>query len=456
MNATATGKVLVVEDDEAMRLLLEDELGDAGYDVVAATNGVSALRALSAGGIDVVVSDVIMPEMRGDQLLAEMRVRHRDVPVVLITGFGSIDSAVGAMKAGAFHYVAKPFHMPQLLSTLEEALQDRRLVRRMDEMRAKLGKGSQHIVAESPEMRQCLELAIKAAASRSHVLLLGESGTGKELVARMIHEESARKDKPFVPVNCSAIPEALLESHLFGHRRGAFTDAREDRSGLFQEAAGGTIFLDEIGDMPLALQVKILRVLQEGEIHPLGAPMPIPVDVRVIAATHRDLEARVASGEFRQDLFYRLHVLVIRIPALRERPDDILPLAAHFLAKHGERHGRPGCTLAPEALHLLVRHGWPGNVRELENTIERCIVLGRREEISAEDLPESIGPRGTPLQETNLPESYARRSMAEVEREHILRVLNATDGNKAAAARMLGLDRKTLSRKLAAWGPRPD
>jgi DNA-binding NtrC family response regulator len=440
------GRILVVEDDAEMRLLLEEEIAEAGYAVQTATDGAEALRRIAAGGFDVVVTDVIMPGMRGDELLSELRARHRDVPVVLITAFGSIDSAVGAIKAGAYHYVSKPFHMPQLLATLENALQERRLVQRLDELRARIDQGSQRIVTESPVMRQCLDLALKAAASQSHVLLLGESGTGKELVARWIHEQSVRQDRPFVPVNCSAIPESLLESHLFGHRRGAFTDAREDRAGLLQEAAGGTIFLDEIGDMPLSLQAKILRVLQEREIHPLGAPMPVGVDVRVVAATHRDLDALVAEGRFRQDLYYRLHVLVIRIPPLRERPDDVLPLAAHFLAKHGERHGKPGCSLSADALRLLMNHSWPGNVRELENTIERCIVLGRDGEIGADDLPETVL-----LRNSALPEATERRSIAEVEREHILRVLRATDGNKAAAARMLGVDRKTLYRKLASW-----
>jgi len=447
---TPLGRILVVEDDEAMRLFLEEELRDAGYEVITATDGVAALHHFASAVIDVVVSDVIMPGMRGDELLAELRARHREVPVVLITAFGSIDSAVGAIKAGAYHYVSKPFHMPQLLTTLEKALHERRLVQRLDELRARIDQGSQRIVSESPLMSQCLDLALKAAASRSHALLLGESGTGKELIARWIHEQSAYAGKPFIPVNCSAIPESLLESHLFGHLRGAFTDAREDRSGLFQEAAGGTIFLDEIGDMPLALQAKILRVLQEKEVHPLGAPMPVPVDVRVIAATHRDLDALVAAGQFRQDLYYRLHVLVIRVPPLREHPEDVLPLAAHFLAKHGQRHGRPACTLSADALQLLVDHSWPGNIRELENTIERCIVLGESDEIGAEDLPESLVARGAGLMDPS-----ERRSMAEVEREHILRVLHATDGNKAAAARMLGLDRKTLYRKLAAWDAPP-
>jgi two-component system response regulator HydG len=449
MNATL-GRILVVEDDEAMRNLLEEELREAGYDVITATDGVVALHQFSTGVIDVVVSDVIMPGMRGDELLAELRARHRNVPVVLITAFGSIDSAVGAIKAGAYHYVSKPFHMPQLLSTLEKAMQERRLVQRLDELRARIDQGSQRIVWESPLMSQCLDQALKAAASHSHALLLGESGTGKELIARWIHEQGARAGEPFVPVNCSAIPESLLESHLFGHLRGAFTDAREDRSGLFQEAAGGTIFLDEIGDMPLALQARILRVLQEKEIHPLGAPMPVPVDVRVVAATHRDLDALVAAGQFRQDLYYRLHVLVIRVPPLREHPEDILPLAAHFLAKHGMRHDRPAITLSADALKLLVEHPWPGNIRELENTIERCIVLGESDEIGVEDLPESVFARGGTSADPG-----ERRSMAEVEREHILRVLHATDGNKAAAARMLGLDRKTLYRKLAAWDAPP-
>jgi two-component system response regulator HydG len=299
-------------------------------------------------------------------------------------------------------------------------------------------------------MQTALDLVQRAAAADSAVLLLGESGTGKELLARALHAGSPRRDGPFIAVNCSAIPDTLLESQLFGHRRGAFTDAREDRRGLFQAAAGGTMLLDEIGDMPAGLQAKLLRVLQEREIHPIGAPAPIPVDVRVVAATHCDLQARIAQGRFRQDLYYRLNVIAVRIPPLRERPADILPLVAHFLEKHGRRLGRAACSVSPRALEALRRYSWPGNVRELENAIERALVLGRDDVIWPEDLPEAVrGPRPADV----LPPA-GTRPLVEVEREHIARTLRAVRWNKAAAARLLGMDRKTLYRKIEAHGIR--
>jgi transcriptional regulator with PAS, ATPase and Fis domain len=275
---------------------------------------------------------------------------------------------------------------------------------------------------------------------------LGESGTGKELLALGLHAESPRRDRPFIAVNCSAIPETLLESQLFGHRRGAFTDAREDRAGLFQGADSGTIFLDEIGDMPVGPQAKLLRVLQQKEIHPLGAPAPVRVDVRIVAATHRDLELLVREGRFRQDLYYRLNVIAVRIPPLRERPEDLAPLVAHFLNKHGQRLGRSRCTVAPEVMERLGRHSWPGNVRELENVIERALVLGRGDVIRIGDLPEPLlGPV------VNKDASGEVRLLAEVEKEQIVKALHSARGNKTAAARLLGLDRKTLYRKLEAY-----
>jgi transcriptional regulator with PAS, ATPase and Fis domain len=299
------------------------------------------------------------------------------------------------------------------------------------------------IVVESRAMRNVMSMIDRAARRDTPVVLIGESGTGKELLARLLHQRSDRAHAPFIAVNCSAIPETLLESELFGHRRGAFTDARNDQPGLFQAAHRGTIFLDEIGDMAGSLQGKLLRVLQEREVQPLGAQTPVPVDVRIVTATHRDLDALVADGRFRQDLLYRINVIEVRVPPLRDRPDDVAALVAHFLDKHGARLGRPGCTVSDEAMLVLRRHTWPGNVRELENAIERALVLGTGPVIGVEDLPDNLR-RQTP----SIAHGDIGRRLADVEREHILRTLRAVKGNKSAAARTLGLNRKTLYRKL--------
>jgi DNA-binding NtrC family response regulator len=441
--------VLVVEDDAAMRELLEDELGDAGYAVLTAGEGGEALAQIARRRVDAVITDLRMPGMPGRDLLEEIRLREPGVPVLIITAFGSIDAAVDAVKAGAYHFISKPFQIAQLLTSLEEAIRDRERERDLARFTETVGRSG--IVAECHAMKKMLDLVRRAARADTPVLLLGESGTGKELIAKALHEENAARKGRFVAVNCSAIPESLLESQLFGHRRGAFTDAREDRLGLFQEADGGTIFLDEIGDMPHALQGKLLRVLQENEVLPLGASVPVPIDVRVIAATHRDLEESVREGRFRQDFYYRLNVIVIRIPPLRDRREDLLPLIAHFLNKYGERLGRSGVTVSPEALTAMFRHPWPGNVRELENVIERALVLGRRPVIGVEDLPDSLW-RPSPIPPA---EGSTVGPMAQIEREHILRTLRSVAGNKAAAARVLGVDRKTLYRKLKAYGIDP-
>jgi two-component system response regulator AtoC len=445
---TDNGTLLVVEDDEEMRLFLEEELHDRGFRVIGARRGPEALDRLAEGPVDAVITDLKMPDMQGDELLAELRARDRDLPVVLITAFGSIETAVGAIKAGAYHYLAKPFRMECLLATVESALREKHLRDEVRRLREAFEERRFAIVAQSPGMKQVLDLVRRAATADTPVLLTGESGTGKELLARALHSGSPRSSRPFLAVNCSAIPETLLESQLFGHRRGAFTDAREDRRGLLMEAQGGTVLLDEIGDMPASLQAKILRTLQEKEVHPLGAPAPIKVDVRIVAATHRDLEALVAEGRFRHDLYYRLNVITIRVPPLRERMDDLVPLIAHFLEKHGRRLGRSGCALSPEAMEALLRHSWPGNARELENVIERALVLGRDDALRLDDLPETLRGRPAPIASTGGPP----RPLSEVERDHIVRTLREARGNKAAAARLLGLDRKTLYRKLELYG----
>jgi two-component system response regulator HydG len=444
----AKARVLVVEDDVEMLALLQTELEEAGLEVLTATRADEALEVARRHAVDVVVTDLVMPGMKGDELLRRLRALAPGTPVVIMTAFGSIESAVDAMREGAFHYVTKPFRVEQLIVTIENALAERRMKR---ELAGLAGVTSKHpgIVAHSPGMQRTLDLVERSAPADTPVLILGESGTGKELLARALHGAGPRRARAFMAVNCSAIPETLLEGQLFGHRRGAFTDAREDRRGLFQEADGGTILLDEIGDMPLALQAKLLRVLQEKEVHPLGAPAPVPVDVRVVAATHRDLERLSHDGRFRPDLYYRLNVIAIQIPPLRERPEDLLPLVAHLLSRHGRRLGRADATVSLEAMEIFRRHAWPGNVRELENVIERALVLGRDATIRIEDLPDylrqgllgSVGPRDV-------------RLLADMEREQIIKALRAVGGNKTAAARLLGLDRKTLYRKIEVYGIR--
>ena len=438
--------VLVVEDDPDMRQLILEELAEQGHDVVAAADGVEALEQHARHRIDVIVTDNMMPSMKGMELLAEMQRRDPEIPVVLITAFGSIGSAVEAMKSGAYHYIAKPFLMEDLLVIVHSAVEARRLQQEMSRLPDDHPSSFHGIVGESAAMRNTMNLVLRAAEVDSPVLLMGESGTGKELLARALHEGSPRSHGPFVAVNCSAIPKTLVESQLFGHRRGAFTDAREDHQGYFQRADGGTLFLDEIGDMPLSVQGKLLRALQEHEVQPLGATTAIPVDARVVAATHRDLERRVEAGLFRSDLFYRLNVIVINIPSLRERPEDIVALVAHFLRKHGSRLGRER-IVSPEALEALRRYTWPGNVRELENAIERAIVLSHEPVIGPSDLPDKIRSRPPRTEVVS-----SMRSIAELEQEHILRTLREVKGNKAAAARILGFDRKTLYRKLEQYG----
>ena len=443
MKKTA-GTVLIVEDDDAMRMLLDEQLTEAGYRVFTAVEGAEGLEQVLRHSVDVVVTDLKMPGMKGDELLEAIRSRDPELPVVVITAFGSIESAVETMKAGAYHYVAKPFRMNQLLVTVGNALRERRLRQELQDLKSIMGKGRWGIVAESVSMRRVLDLVSRAAASDSPILIQGESGTGKELIARAFHAESPRANGPFVALNCSAIPEALLESQLFGHRKGAFTDAREDHRGLFQEAEGGTLFLDEIGDMALPLQAKLLRALQEREVRPIGASATIRVNVRILAATHQDLDQWVKEGRFRSDLFYRLNVITVKIPPLRDRPEDLVPLIAHFLDKHGRRLDRPGWTVASDTLELFKHHSWPGNVRELENVIERGLILGRDQRITPDDLPESVHDRAPLRAEAG----HSSRPIAEVEKEHIVRTLRAVRGNKAAAARILGFDRKTLYRKL--------
>jgi DNA-binding NtrC family response regulator len=438
----------VVDDDAAMCDFLKEELEREGYAVEVARSGRAGIERVKQGGVDLVVSDVKMPDLDGLDLLREVREVSPTPYVITITAFGSIDTAIRAVKLGAYDYITKPFEIEQLVLVVDKALSERDLRSEVERLREEVAQtyGFGNMIGRSEAMREVFELVRRMAGSGAGVLITGESGTGKELVAKAIHYASPRKNRPFLAVNCAAIPETLLESDLFGYKRGAFTDARADRQGLFVEADGGTIFLDEIGELPLTLQPKLLRALQEREVRPLGAARSERVDVRVIAATNRDLEARLRAGRFREDLYYRLNVLSVHLPPLRDRTDDILPLAEHFLARSAERAGKRLRGFKEAAKNLLLAYAWPGNVRELENVVERAVALAEGDIVGAEDLPPSMRDRKN---QDQLATALAQGlTLDQLEREYIQRVLEAEGGNKTRAAQRLGLDRKTLYRKL--------
>jgi DNA-binding NtrC family response regulator len=430
---------MVVEDEAGVRELLEEVLTGAGYEVVGLSNGAEALEALSSSEeADLVITDLRMPGLGGEQVLAELKARWPELNVVVITAFGSIESAIEMVKAGAYDYLTKPFGSDELLLTVHRAMEESRLRREVS--RLARGEGSvPGLVGASRAMREVTGLIARVGPSPLPVLVTGESGTGKELVARAIHRASGLG--PFVAVNCAALPNDLLESELFGHERGAFSGAVKDKPGLFEAADGGILFLDEIGDLPLQLQPKLLRALESGEIRRVGATAARIVRTRVIAATNKDLQAEVRDGRFREDLFWRLNVLSIHVPALRERPADIALLVEHFAA---------GVCVTPGAMARLLAHPWPGNVRELRNTLERASTLRESDSIGVEDLPAGFSA----VQREGLLTTGADQQLPlrDVERSYILMVLQGTGGNKSRAAEILGLDRKTLYRKLEEFG----
>ena len=457
-----TGRVLVAEDDAALRELLVEVLTGAGHRVTAVPNGAEALARLTAtSAYDVVLTDVVMPGLGGEAVLAGAQERVPDVPVILMTAFGSIDAAVRMVRAGAFDYVTKPVGTAELLKAIERAVRQSRTSRdestasaaasalgvsRVSEgLRARVFGG---LVAESKSMQSLLALVERVAASPHPVLLTGESGSGKEGLAHAIHALSQRG--PFIVVNCGAIPEPLIESELFGHERGAFTGADRERPGLVAAAEGGTLFLDEIGELPLALQPTLLRFLESGEARRVGATESRRYDVRVIAATHRDLEDETRAGRFREDLFWRLNVLPLEVAPLRERVADVLPLARKFIAESGSAH-----TLDPATEALLTTYAWPGNVRELRNAMHRAVTFSTGALVTPDDLP----PR---LREANRATALVAHASQQllplraVERAYVLDIVRRTDGNKSRAAEILGLDRKTLYRKLAEYAQEPD
>ena len=441
--------VLVAEDNQAMRELLKEELQDAGYTVKAAANGSSALETLRMFPADVVITDLRMPQVDGFDLIRDIMAGQTPPHIIMITAFGSIESAIKAVKLGAYDYLTKPFEIEQLLLIVHKALSERELRKKVERLQAEVEQRFHfdNIVAHSQPMREVLTLVSRIANSTATVLVTGESGTGKELIARAIHYNSPRADQPFIAVNLAALPETLIEGELFGHKRGAFTDARSDRKGLFSEANQGTIFLDEIGELAPSLQAKLLRVLQEQEIRPIGASNWESVDVRVVAATNRDLTAMLKEGTFREDLYYRLNVIHIPLPPLRNRPGDIVPLTKYFLAQAGAQQTPPrSLSISQKAQKALLAYPWPGNIRELQNILERGTALCQSDTIEIEDLPTEI----TSQRSTGFLTAAAERglSLAQLEQEYIEQVLQQEGGNKTRAAQRLGLDRKTLYRKL--------
>ncbi|MCZ7619230.1 MAG: sigma-54 dependent transcriptional regulator [Myxococcota bacterium] len=442
--------VLVVDDDDAMREMIVSLLEDEGLTAAGAATADEALERLTDFECDVVLSDIRMPGRSGIDLLGEIREMRPETAVVLMTAFGSIDSAVEAIRAGATDYITKPFKKDALLVTLEKAFERRALEEENRRLRRAVDRTSSFgdLLGASPVMREIFALIRKIADGRSSVLITGDSGTGKEVVARTIHFSGARSARPFVPINCTAIPEGLLESELFGHVKGAFTGAHITKRGLFEQANGGTLFLDEIGDLGPSLQGKLLRVLQDREIRPVGGNTSVKVDVRIIAATNRNLRHEIEAGRFRRDLFYRLNVIPIEIPPLRERPEDIPLLASACLRKHADNRA---FHLTPAAIERLQRCRWDGNIRELENVIERTIALCEGPEIGPDDLPLPDEPgvaQGLPDGARLLQEALvAPLSLAELEDRYIDEVLEHTHGNKVQAARILGINRRTLYRR---------
>ncbi len=441
-------RILLVEDDQALVTLMTLELKRRGFSVEPAKSGAEGLKKLESSPYDLVVTDLKLGDLDGLEILAASKKLQPDAEVLMLTGHGSITVAVAAMKAGAFDFLAKPVEPEELSILLAKALEHKKLVGEVRRLREEVkGKYSfEGIVYAGPQMNRVLELVKKVAASESTVLIEGESGTGKELIARALHENSPRRAGAFVAINCGALPEGLLESELFGHVKGSFTGAERNKRGLFEEASGGTLFLDEISETTPALQVKLLRALQEGEIRRVGDNHPIKVSGRLVTATNRDLPKLVKEGKFREDLYYRLKVFPIHIPPLRERPEDVIPLAEHFLRKARKKTGGKAARFAPEAAEALKGYSWPGNVRELEHAVERMLIMASGAAITLDDLPPEVRPAAA------APAAKSAPKLGDLERRHVLEVFEACGRNQAAAAKKLGIARNTLWRKLKAYG----
>ncbi|HSC86316.1 MAG TPA: sigma-54 dependent transcriptional regulator [Polyangiaceae bacterium] len=448
-------RVLVVDDEENIRLVLRTFLKRGGYEVETAGSGEEALVQVEAFGPDFVITDVRMPKMGGLDLLSTLRAKGADTTVIVMSAYGSHDLALEAIQAGAYDYVSKPFKPEEVLLCLKKAEERESLRRENRALKEELQKSSkfENLLAKSEAMEVIFRTIAKVADFKTTVLVQGESGVGKELVARALHARSGRRNGPFVAVNCGAIPENLLESELFGHKRGAFTDAIQDRRGLFEEASGGTLFLDEIGELPLALQVKLLRVLEDEKIRRLGESRDIQVDVRIVTATHRDLIAEAKAGRFREDLFYRLNVLAIVVPPLRDRREDIPLLVEHFVHRNNARLGTNVTGVDGEARRLIYEYAWPGNVRELENTIERAMVLAESSQITAAELPERVRDVRDPVKlQLASGELSVKKTTRFIEEVLIRRALHKTKGNRTRAAELLEISHRALLYKIKDYG----
>jgi two-component system response regulator HydG len=448
----ANERILVVEDEEGMREFLKILLGKERYEVAACECGKDALERFREENFHVVITDIKMPGMDGIELLSAVREIDNSVPVIIMTGHASMETAIEAVNKGAFAYLLKQSRNDEIKQLVKKAIEMRVLRKENRFLRHELKKntGDRPIIGKSVKIRQVFALVEKVAETDSTILIYGESGTGKELIAREIHSKSCRSDGQFVSINCGALPETLLESELFGHVRGSFTGAVRDKEGLLAVAKGGTFFLDEVGETSPAIQVKLLRVLQEREIIPVGGVKPVKVDVRLIAATNCDLEKNVEAGKFRADLFYRLNVIPVHIPPLRERKDDIPLLVDYFLKLYCESANRPAKTLSAEAFDVLMRYDWPGNVRELENALERAVILQEDRVITSEDLPDKL--RRSPDGQKGFLIGASSITLEELEREYMLKVLDETGWHKKKAAAILGINASTLYRKLQRYG----
>jgi two-component system NtrC family response regulator len=444
-------KILIAEDEKTQRDLLEGFLNKEGFSVESVANGREALQRLAGSFFDIVALDYKMPELDGLQTLKEIRKLYPDLPVIMMTAYGTIETAVVSMKEGALDYLTKPIDLEELLIKFRKIMERSNLIQENKELKARLQERFtfQHIVSGSPKMEEVMGLVARVAPSQATVLIRGESGTGKELIANAIHYASPRSEKPWVKVSCAAIPETLLESELFGHEKGAFTGATQKRIGRFEEADGGSIFLDEIGDLSPSTQVKLLRILQDKEFQRLGSNLNLKTDVRVITATHRNLEEAIKKGYFREDLYYRLNVISITLPPLRERREDIPLLINYFLKKYSDENQKSITDISKEARALLLRYPYPGNVRELENLIERAVVLCRGETITTQDLPFHLKEeKSEKLWESSKKEKTLPESLEEIERDSILKALHQHQGVQTKAAESLGISERVLRYKM--------
>jgi two-component system response regulator HydG len=448
------GRILIVDDEQSMCDMVHADMTRRGLESRCCTSAEEALAVVSDEPFDVVLTDLNMPGISGIDLCTRLATNRPDVPVVVMTAFGSLETAVAAIRAGAYDFLTKPFEMEHLALTVERALQHRELTEKVRVLGEEVERSHrfEELLGESPVMTEMFDQLARIADSETSVLVIGESGSGKELIARALHHRSRRRDRPFVAINCAAIPENLLESALFGHVKGAFTDARQDQAGIFEQADRGTLLLDEIGDLPLTLQPKLLRALEERVVRPVGSAKDLPFDVRLVASTHRDLETAVQEQQFREDLFYRVNVIQIDVPPLRARGTDVLLLAQRFLEKYARRADRTITGLSPAAAERLMAYSWPGNVRELRNAIERAVALTKFDQIAVDDLPERMRDyRSTDVVLAG-DDPTELMPLVDVEQRYILHVMDALGGNRTLAARTLGIDRKTLYRKLKSYG----